>query len=84
MKNLRHFTPQNNETEQTQTASNQYDRYMNMSESELLDALYKSIEQSKKNGTFDGEKLRGMVSLVKDKLSAEQLERLNKLLNKIK
>ncbi|MBQ8882601.1 MAG: hypothetical protein IJY70_04325 [Clostridia bacterium] len=83
MKSLRHFTPQISEETKPQNPADQYNRYMNMSEDELLNALYKSIEKSKRDGAFDGEKLRGMVNLVRDKLTAEQARKLDELLNKI-
>lgn len=83
MKSLRSFTPQKSEETKQENPTEQYNRYMNMSEDELLNALYKSIEKSKRDGVFDGEKLRGMVNLVRDKLTAEQARKLDELLNKI-
>ena len=79
MKSLRNFTPSSNKT----TDENKVENYMSMSESELLNALKQSVQKSKENGTFSVEKIRATISLIAPKLSAEQLEKLEKIIGEI-
>ena len=79
MKSLRNFTPSSNKT----TDENKVENYMNMSESELLNALKQSVQKSKENGTFSMEKIRATIGLIAPKLSAEQLEKLEKIIGEI-
>ena len=79
MKSLRDFKPNSSEKKQNETVED----YMKMSESELLNALKQSVEKSKENGTFNIEKIRSTISLIAPKLSAEQLEKLEKIIGQI-
>lgn len=63
---------------------NKVQEYSSMSQSEMLQKLFSEVQTSKKNGTFDYDKISSSVEMVKDYLSPEQLRTLQNLLNRIK
>ena len=79
MKSLRNVTPSSSKD----TSESKVENYMDMSESELLNALHQSVQKSKENGTFSIEKIRASINLIAPKLSAEQLEKLEKIMGQI-
>ena len=79
MKSLRNYTPSPKQKDE----ENKVENYMDMSESELLNALKQSVQKSKENGTFSIEKIRATINLIAPKLSAEQLEKLEKIMGQI-
>lgn len=55
-----------------------------LDENRLMEELFKSVDEAKKNGEFSEEKVSGFMSKVSPMLSNEQREKMSSLLNKLK
>ena len=59
------------------------DKYKNMNEDALVDALLDNVRRSKADGTFDPASLRQFATMMAPHLSAEKRERLENLIRLI-
>ncbi|MBR7141020.1 MAG: hypothetical protein IKD03_02650 [Clostridia bacterium] len=57
--------------------------YASMSEERLIEELIKSVKESKKNGTFDAQKIQTFASIVAPRLDENGRKKLQKLLKEI-
>lgn len=64
-------------------ALNNYNKYKDFSQDELINALYQNIQNSKKNGTFNYNQIKNSINSVAPLLNKEQQILLNKLLKEI-
>ena len=60
------------------------DQYSAMSQKDMMGALLNEVQSSKRNGSFDYNKISSSLELVRDYLTPEQQKNLEQLLNKIK
>lgn len=61
-----------------------YNKYKNKNQQQLLDELFKNVEEQKQNGSFDYNGLTNMLEKMSPFLNQEQKQNLETLLNKIK
>ena len=64
-------------------ALNNYNKYKDFSQDELINALYQNIQTSKKNGTFNYNQIKNSINSVAPLLNKDQQILLEKLLKEI-
>lgn len=64
-------------------AINNYNKYKDYSQDELINTLYQNIQNSKKNGTFNYTQIKNSIDAITPMLSSEQQILLQKLLKEI-
>ena len=61
-----------------------YDRYKNSSESELFSALMQEVASQKANGTFDFNRLVGLVNSLEGTMPKENFENIKRILYRLR
>lgn len=67
-----------------ETIRDTYDKYKNMSQSELQDSLFKEVEKQKADGSFDINALEGALENISPMLSAEQMANIKNYLDRMR
>lgn len=76
--NIRDFNKKNVKEEDVKSA---YDKYKNLSQNQLMQELFATVNKQKQDGTFDKNQLLNMISAIAPSLSDEQRQRLYSLLD---
>ena len=75
--NIRDYQTKNSE----QSVKEEFDRFKDMGEDELMSELVRRVNKSKENGTFDKQSLMQFVAIVSPRLTPEQTEKLERLIS---
>lgn len=81
--NLRNFTAPEKNDNNNDDARATFEKYKDSSYDELYAELMKRVYASKKDGTFDKNRLLSMLSLVSSSLSKEQREKIESIINEL-
>lgn len=72
------------ETDSFKNVKSAYDNYANMNQQQLMKELVGQVNESKKNGTFDFEKLNSSIEQLSPMLDKSQIEKMKQILGNMK